>query len=71
MEKTVITPVYGMSCEHCVRAVTNALDAINGVREVKVSLKDKNARVIYDDGLTNLGAIESAIIEEGYQVEEG
>jgi len=28
MEKTVDVPVYGMSCEHCVRAVKSVLNAI-------------------------------------------
>ena len=71
MEKTVATPVYGMSCQHCVRAVTNALNGIKGVKEVKVSLEDRNAQITYDDEMTNIGALESAIIEEGYQVKEG
>jgi len=70
MEQTITIPVYGMSCDHCVRAVTNALNAIKGVKEVEVSLEDKSARVIYDDELTRLSELESAIIEEGYQVKE-
>lgn len=71
MEKTVTTPVFGMSCDHCVRAVTNALNGINGVKDVKVSLEDKNAQVVFDDELTNPGVLEAAIIEEGFQVKEG
>ena len=70
MEKTVGIPVYGMSCEHCVKAVTNALTENKAVKDVKVSLEDKNARVVYDDELANLSDLESAIIEEGYQVKE-
>ena len=30
--------VEGMSCQHCVRAVTKALEAIPGVTDVKVDL---------------------------------
>jgi len=70
MEKTVTTPVYGMSCGHCVKAVTNALSAIQGVKDVKVSLEDKSAQVVYDDELTSVGELESTIIEEGYQIKE-
>ncbi len=29
--KTETIPVYGMMCEHCVKAVTMALDDIEGV----------------------------------------
>ena len=70
MEKTVAIPVYGMSCEHCVKAATNALRAVKGVKEVRVSLEDKRAQVVYDDDTTSLGEMESAIIEEGYRTKE-
>lgn len=71
MEKTVTVPVHGMSCEHCVRAVTNALNALKGVKDVEVFLESKSAQVMYDDELTNVSELESTIIEEGYQVKEG
>lgn len=70
MEKEVTIPVYGMSCEHCVRAATNALHSVKGVKEVRVSLEDKRAEVVYDDDKTSLSEMESAIIEEGYRVKE-
>jgi len=70
MEKTVAIPVYGMSCEHCVKAATNALHAVKGVKEVRVSLEDKRAQVVYDDDSTSLSEMESVIIEEGYRVKE-
>ena len=70
MEKTVTIPVYGMSCEHCVKAATNALSAVKGVKDVKVSLEDKNARVVYNDESISLEELESTIIEEGYKVKE-
>ena len=71
MEKTATVPVYGMSCEHCVKAVKDALNALKGVKEVEVSLEGKNAQVVYDEELTGLSELESVIIEEGYQVKEG
>ena len=71
MEKTTTTPVLGMSCEHCVKAVTDALNGIKGVKDVKVSLEDKNAQIVFDEELTSISALESAIIEEGFQVKEG
>jgi len=70
MEQTVTIPVYGMSCEHCVKAVTDAINALKGVKNVEVSLEGKNAKVVYDDELTRVSELESAIIEEGYQVKE-
>ena len=70
MEKTVTIPVYGMSCEHCVKAATHALRTVKGVKEVNVSLEDKRAQVVYDDDTTGLAEMESAIIEEGYRIKE-
>jgi len=58
-----------MSCEHCVRAVTNALGGMVGVTGVVVSLKDKTASFSYDPAQTPLEAIKNAITDEGYEVE--
>lgn len=70
MEKTVTLSVEGMSCEHCVRAVKEALGARKGVKSVAVSLEDKNARIVYDDEHIRLSDLKSAIVEEGYQVNQ-
>ena len=71
MEKTATITIEGMSCEHCVRAVKEAVGAQSGVKSVDVSLEDKNARVVYDDEHTRLSDLESTIVEEGYQVNQG
>ena len=31
--------IKGMSCQHCVTAATKALNALDGVKDVKVDLK--------------------------------
>ena len=71
MEKTATISIEGMSCEHCVRAVNDALSSQNGVKSVDVSLEEKNAQVVYDDEHTRLSDLESAIVEEGYEVNQG
>ena len=71
MEKTATITIDGMSCEHCVRAVKEAIGTQNGVKSVDVSLEDKNARVVYDDEHIKLSDLESAIVEEGYEVPQG
>ena len=40
MEKTIIK-VEGMSCEHCVKAVTNAVNSVTGIGSVSVDLAEK------------------------------
>ena len=68
MEKIVLK-VGGMSCEHCVKAVTDALTGIDGTAEVKVDLKSGTASLTFDPAKTSLEAIKAAIIEEEYTVD--
>ncbi|MDR0862636.1 MAG: copper ion binding protein [Oscillospiraceae bacterium] len=67
MTKTVIK-VGGMTCKHCVKAVTDAVGAVPGVEKVKVSLRANTATVQYDADKTTLDAIHAAIKEEEYDV---
>jgi copper chaperone len=60
--------VEGMSCDHCVKAVTNALSGMSGVADVVVSLKDKTASFSHDPALASIEAITAAITEEGFEV---
>ncbi|MCL1836576.1 MAG: cation transporter [Treponema sp.] len=57
-----------MSCGHCVKAVTEALSAINGVADVNVSLEDGEVFFSHDSALAPLETIRAAIIEEGFKV---
>ena len=65
MERITIK-VGGMSCEHCVKAVTDAVGALDGVAGVSVGLDSGSAVVDYDPGVTAPGRIRAAIEEEGY-----
>jgi copper chaperone CopZ len=59
--------IEGMSCEHCVKAVKTALEAVAGVQAAVVSLADTSAVVDHGDGVT-LAALRAAVEEEGYEV---
>jgi copper chaperone len=67
MEKTVLK-VNGMSCEHCVRAVTKAAEALTGVKKAAVDLKGGTVALEYDPGKIALDAVKAAITGEGYEV---
>lgn len=67
MEKKILN-VEGMSCEHCVRAVTQAVSGIAGVANVVVSLRDKTVSFEHDPALATIETISAAITEEGYEV---
>jgi copper chaperone len=62
-----VLEVIGMSCEHCERAVKEALNEIQGVNSVTVNLKSKQVEVD-GENLNDLD-IRNAVEEAGYVVE--
>ncbi|MDY6030002.1 MAG: heavy-metal-associated domain-containing protein [Acidaminococcaceae bacterium] len=64
MQKTVF--IEGMHCEHCIGAVTKALQALPGIADVAVSL-EKNAAVISGTVLDD-AVIKAAIEAVGFDV---
>ena len=67
---TATLKVTGMSCDHCVKAVTQALKATDGVQDATVDLKGARATVQYDETKTNPRALAGAVMDEGYTAEE-
>jgi len=65
MEKITLK-VGGMSCEHCVRAVTNAVAGVDGTADVEVDLEAGQVSFTYDPARAPLETIKAAITEEGY-----
>jgi copper ion binding protein len=65
-EKSIVFSIEGMTCDHCVRAVTRALRDIDGVSDVTVALAEKHARIVYDDAKVSTATIRSAVEGEGY-----
>ncbi len=60
--------VSGMTCGHCVSAVTKAVKAVPGAEDVTVDLARGEVSV---SGNPDPGAVRSAIAEEGYEVRAG
>jgi copper chaperone len=59
--------IKGMSCQHCVMAVTKALSAIEGINNVKVDLKSGEAS--YDEiKPVDAKIIAAAVKKAGYEV---
>lgn len=56
--------VDGMSCDHCVRAITDEVGAVEGVRSVQVDL---DAAMVTVEGGSD-GAIRGAIDHAGFDV---
>ena len=57
--------ISGMTCEHCVSAVTRAVQAVPGARDVAVNPNRGEVTVAGDP---DPGAVRAAIAEEGYEV---
>ena len=61
--------VTGMTCGGCTSNVTEALKAVSGVSDVKVSLSDGEATVQYDERKTSSEQLKSAVKDAGYGVD--
>lgn len=59
--------VVGMTCEHCVRAVTEEVGGVEGVTAVAVDLASGTVTV-QSDAVVEGAAIVAAVIEAGYEV---
>lgn len=65
MEKVI--KIEGMMCGHCTDHVKKALEAIDGVKSVEVSLEEKQAVVSLSANVEDI-ALENAVTEAGYTV---
>ncbi len=62
--------VLGMTCGHCVQAVSSELRELSGVRSVDVELVEGGTSVVHvvSDEPLPLEAVRSAVDEAGYQL---
>ena len=61
--------IKGMSCQHCVMAVTKALGALDGIRDVHVDLQ--NGVATYEEVRpVDPAAVAAAIKKAGFEVVE-
>ena len=65
MTQTIEFNITGMTCDHCVNAVTNAVKEIDGVSDVSVSLEAKSA--VVTGNVVDAAKVIAAIVEEGYE----
>lgn len=67
MSETTKINVQGMTCGHCVAAVTNELTKVDGVTGVEVDL-DTGTVDITSDGPLSDSDVHAAIEEAGYEM---
>jgi len=61
--------IKGMSCQHCVSAVTKALEQLDGVKNVEVSL-EKGEAWFEEERSVDREALRKAVQDAGYDVGE-
>ncbi|MDE0018535.1 heavy-metal-associated domain-containing protein [Candidatus Poribacteria bacterium] len=66
MEKTKLK-IGGMSCQHCVKTVKDALTALEGVQSAKVNLRKGEAVVRFDELSINPVNLRDAITQAGFE----
>ena len=64
--KTILQ-IEGMTCDHCVRHVKEALESVAGVKSAVVSLDSKSAELEHEEAV-GFDALKAAVEEEGYEV---
>ncbi|CEP16348.1 hypothetical protein [Parasitella parasitica] len=62
-------PVQGMTCQSCVRAITNVVSELDGVDSVQVDLQAAAATITYDPLLLTFADLKTCIEDCGFDVE--
>ena len=63
---TVTLSVSGMTCAACPITIKKALNKVDGVENIEVSLEKKEALVTFDDAKTTVEALLEATKKAGY-----
>ncbi len=67
MATTETYRVQGMTCEHCVAAVTGEITKLPGVTGVEIDLTT-GAVAVTSDGALDADAVKAAVDEAGYEM---
>jgi copper chaperone len=66
--QTVTLKAPDISCGHCVQAISQAVESLDGARMLAGDPATKQVTIEYDPSKVSLSAIEAAMEEEGYPV---
>lgn len=59
--------VTGMTCDHCVKSVTEALSTVAGVERVVEVSRERNEAIV--EGKPDEGQLIAAVKEEGFEAQ--
>lgn len=69
-EKTVEISLPSIQCGMCATTIKKALKKVEGVTEAKIDLTNKKVTVSFDDLVTSIDKIETAITSAGYEAND-
>lgn len=67
MSNLIELDVAGMTCDHCARAVSAEVGALDGVNDVHVDVADGRVRITADRALSD-AELREAVEEAGHQL---
>lgn len=67
MARVTLT-VPDIECEHCERAITDALTPVAGVRSVSVDIPSRLVQLDYDEAALTMDRVKEILAEEEYPV---
>ena len=67
MLKRAKVKIDGMSCQHCVKTVTDAMVDLDGVSQVKVNLKKGEAKIKFEKDRLDLEQLKTAVVTAGFE----
>ena len=65
---SVVFDVPDVSCEHCERAITAALQPLEGVADVRVDIPGRTVTVAFDEAAIGVERLKAVMAAEDYPV---
>lgn len=60
--------ISGMTCGGCTASVQKALQAVDGVQSISVSLENQQAVISFDEAIVSVQALSEMIEDAGFDV---
>lgn len=60
--------IAGMTCGGCVNSVTRVLKELPGVSQVEVTLLPSQAKIGFDESMTNVNMLSQVVQEAGFTI---
>ena len=67
IQETILS-VPDVSCQHCVKAINEALSKLSGVEKVVTDIPSKTIHLRYDSNQLSMQQVEAALDDAGYAV---